>query len=153
VKVKQSNHLEDPLKKILVAMDGSESALKAMRTAASLFQSTDPHLTLAYVLSRPLAYPADLPGWGLQSFEEEESKWANEMLSTAASQATDLKVAVDTVVLGGSPAEAIADDASRQSYDLVVVGSRGRGAVTRVLLGSVADRLVHICKVPVLVVH
>jgi len=35
----------------------------------------------------------------------------------------------------------------------VVVGSRGRGAVTRVLLGSVADRLVHICKIPVLVVH
>lgn len=141
------------MKRILVAMDGSEPALKAMRTGASLLHGAELQLTLAYVISKPLAYPADFPGWGLQSFEEEESRWAKQMLADAAQQATDSKLKVETVVLGGSPAEAIADDAFRQNYDLVVVGSRGRGAVTRVLLGSVADRLVHICKVPVLVVH
>jgi nucleotide-binding universal stress UspA family protein len=139
--------------KILVAMDGSESALKAMRTAANLFQGAGARLTLAYVMSKPLAYPADFPGWGLEAFEEEERKWAKQMLSDAARQASDFKVAVDTVVLGGSPSEAIADEASLQGYDMVAVGSRGRGAVTRVLLGSVADRLAHICKTPVLVVH
>ena len=38
-------------------------------------------------------------------------------------------------------------------FDLVVVGSKGRGAVSRVLIGSVTDRLVHICKRPILVVR
>jgi len=153
MKVQSLIYLEEALKKILVAMDGSECALKAMRTAANLFKDAGAQLTLAYVMSKPLAYPADFPGWGLEAFEEEERKWANQMLGNAARQASDFNVQADTVVLGGSPAEAIADEASRQGYDLVVVGSRGRGAVTRVLLGSVADRLVHICKTPVVVMH
>jgi nucleotide-binding universal stress UspA family protein len=37
--------------------------------------------------------------------------------------------------------------------DLVVAGSRGQGAVARALLGSVSDRLVHLCPKPILVVH
>ncbi len=139
--------------KILVAMDGSEPALKAMRTAAKFAHRNGDLLTLAYVMSKPLAYPADFPGWGLDAYQAEEGSWAKQMLSDAARQAGDFKVPTDTIVLGGSPAEAIADEASRQSYDLIAVGSRGRGAVTRVLLGSVADRLAHICKTPVLIVH
>src|SRR5215469_11815089 len=134
MKVQSLIYLEEALKKILVAMDGSECALKAMRTAANLFKDAGGRLTLAYVMSKPLAYPADFPGWGLEAFEEEERKWAKQMLSDAARQASDFKVAVDTVVLGGSPSEAIGDEASMQSYDMVAVGSRGRGAVTRVLL-------------------
>ncbi len=141
------------MKKILVAMDGSEPALKAMRVVANLMRATGAQLTLAYVMSKPLTYPADFPCFGLEAFEEEERKWAKQMLSDAARKAGDFDLPVDTLVLGGSPAEAIVDEAARQAYDMVVVGSRGRGAVTRVLLGSVADRLVHICKAPVLVVH
>jgi nucleotide-binding universal stress UspA family protein len=53
----------------------------------------------------------------------------------------------------GAPAETIADLAMDEGFDLVVVGNKGRGAVSRVLLGSVADRLTHICKRPVLVVR
>lgn len=135
-------------------MDGSEPALKAMRTAAELAQGLGSSLTLAYVMSKPLTYPADFPGWGLEAFEEEERNWAKQMLEDAAKQARGMGLqSVETLVLGGAPSEAIADQAVRQPYDLVAVGSRGRGAVTRVLLGSVADRLVHICKKPVLVVH
>ena len=53
----------------------------------------------------------------------------------------------------GAPAETIADFADEQHFDLVVVGNKGRGAVSRVLIGSTADRLVHICKQAVMVVR
>ena len=53
----------------------------------------------------------------------------------------------------GPAAETISELADAEGYDLVVVGSTGKGAVKRMLLGSVADRLVHTCTKPVLVVR
>jgi len=47
----------------------------------------------------------------------------------------------------------VAEAAAAPDVSLVVVGSRGQGAVARVLLGSVSDRLVHVCPKPILVVH
>ena len=58
---------------------------------------------------------------------------------------------VTTLELEGPIAERVAETAEQDGFDLVVVGSRGRNAVARVFLGSVADRLVHICKKSVLV--
>ena len=60
---------------------------------------------------------------------------------------------IDHVVLEGAPADALAEYAKAHGYDLVVVGSRGQGAVSRVVLGSVSSRLAHICQVPLLIVH
>lgn len=58
---------------------------------------------------------------------------------------------VTSLELEGPVAERLAEVAEQDGFDLVVVGSRGRNAVVRMFLGSVADRLVHICKKPVLV--
>jgi nucleotide-binding universal stress UspA family protein len=55
--------------------------------------------------------------------------------------------------LTGSPAEAIADLALEEHVWGVAIGAKGHGALGRVLLGSTADRLVHICHKPVLVVR
>jgi nucleotide-binding universal stress UspA family protein len=62
-------------------------------------------------------------------------------------------VEIDTKVLSGPPAETISEAAAAPDVDLVVAGSRGQGAVARALLGSVTDRLVHVCPKPILVVH
>ena len=52
-----------------------------------------------------------------------------------------------------SAAQAIVDDARDQGIDLIVVGTHGRGGVSRVLLGSVAERVVRTAPCPVLTVH
>ena len=55
-------------------------------------------------------------------------------------------------LLLGGPAHAIAEAAQENNADLIVVGNRGRSAVAGLLVGSVTHRLLHIAKVPVLVV-
>jgi nucleotide-binding universal stress UspA family protein len=74
----------------------------------------------------------------LESAVQRESRWGFEP---------------QTELLEGHPVETLAQRASEQDVDMVVVGHRGRGAVARALLGSVADGLVQVCSKPVLVVR
>ena len=75
------------------------------------------------------------------------ARLGQEIASATGASLTEVR----TIELEGPAAERIADLAENDGYDLVVVGSRGRNVVARVFLGSVADRLVHICKKSVLV--
>ncbi|MCA2979670.1 MAG: universal stress protein [Myxococcaceae bacterium] len=136
------------MKKILVAIDGSDASMHAARTAATIATGLGASLTLAHVVPPPFV-PPEVP-FGVQAWTDEAVK-AGERLLEAASR--ELGVACERQNLSGSPAERLADLAEQGSFDLLVVGSKGRGAVSRVLIGSVTDRLVHICKRPVLVVR
>jgi nucleotide-binding universal stress UspA family protein len=97
--------------------------------------------------------PPDVYGLTLAEVEREQRSFAEKLVGEALVKLAEPGVEVDTVVLSGSPAEALAEAAAAPDIDLVVLGSRGRGAVARVLLGSVSDRLVHISPKPVLVVR
>jgi universal stress protein A len=59
----------------------------------------------------------------------------------------------DVLVRMGHPAEEIAEQIRAGGHDLVVMGTRGRTGVRRLLLGSVAERVIHHSAVPVLVIH
>ena len=74
-------------------------------------------------------------------------------LKEAAVGAARPGVRIETMVLAGPPAEMLAEQAKIGDVDMVVVGHRGRGAISRLLTGSVADRLVQICTKPVTVVR
>jgi nucleotide-binding universal stress UspA family protein len=62
-------------------------------------------------------------------------------------------LSASTLSIDGTPADAILDQAETGGHDLIVVGSRGRGEVASIMLGSVSHRVVHNSRVPVLVVH
>ncbi len=138
------------MKKILVAVDGSEPALKGVRMAALLAKATGARLVLAYV-SPPNLLPPHVYAEVIRELEAQERKYGQQILNTARAEAASSGVECDEVVAVGAAAEVIADLADDGAVDLVVVGSKGKGAVSRVMLGSVADRLVHVCKKPVLV--
>ncbi|HYQ80748.1 MAG TPA: universal stress protein [Anaeromyxobacteraceae bacterium] len=140
------------MKRILVAVDGSEASLKAARMAADVAVRFGARMTLAYVIPR-LLLPPDVYGLTLAEVEREQRTHADNLVAEARTRLGDVGVPVETSVLSGSPAETLAEAAAAPDVDLVVLGSRGRGAVARVLLGSVSDRLVHISPKPVLVVH
>jgi len=140
------------MKRILVGVDGSESSQKAARLAADIALRFGARLTLAYAVA-PLLLPPDAYGLTTADATDEHEKFANKVLAMAASRIGEAGIEIDTVVLLGPPAETLADAASAPDVDLVAVGSRGRGAVARVVLGSVSDRVVRICPKPVLVVR
>jgi nucleotide-binding universal stress UspA family protein len=136
------------MKKILVAVDGSPTSLNALKMALDLGRALGAAVSLIQVTRSVSATPALPPLPGLQEAELAAGakilKEANELAGGAA---------LETLNLLGSPAELIADQAVEKDFDLVAVGNKGKGAVSRVLLGSVADRLTHICKRPLLVVR
>lgn len=140
------------MKRILIAVDGSEASQKAARMAADIALRFGSKLTMAYVVPR-LLLPPDVYGLTLAEVEREQRSFAEKLVGEALLKLGEPGVEVDTVVLSGSPAEALAEAAAAPDIDLVVLGNRGRGAVARVLLGSVSDRLVHISPKPVLVVR
>lgn len=74
-------------------------------------------------------------------------------LAVARSEAALLgAVDLETLVLEGNPAEEIVRVAKERSIDLIVVGSHGRGGITRAIVGSVADKVTRTAHCPVMIV-
>jgi nucleotide-binding universal stress UspA family protein len=138
------------MKKIHAAVDGSLASIHAAKKAVELAAVTKAEVTLIHV-TPPSVLPGDAPLAPMVDLREAELARGANILKDVASalETTKLK----TLNLLGAPAEVIADLAVDEDYDLIVVGNKGRGAVSRVLLGSVADRLVHISNRPVMVVR
>jgi len=141
--------------KLLVPFDGSAHAERALEEAIDLARLGGGSLAVVAVvpdvskwaLGGPMAAPVDVTG--LQ--ERVESDYRT-MLQEAASKLPD-GVDAATALLHGPPAMAIVEKVRSSGSDLVVMGSRGRGDVRSVLLGSVSHEVLHTSPVPVLVVH
>jgi nucleotide-binding universal stress UspA family protein len=137
------------MKKILVAVDGSPPSLHAAKMALELARATGAELTAAYSVP-PVALPGEVPFTIVNEVAKADAARGQLLLDEVLK---DLGGEARLLLLEGAPAERIAEVAQSQGFELVVVGSRGRNAVARLFLGSVADRLVHICNKPVLVVR
>ena len=138
------------MKKILVAVDGSVASIHAAKQALALAGPLNAAVTLMHV-TPPTLLPGDVPIAPVAELREAELARGEGILKEVVMKLEG--ASVQTRNLLGPPAEVVSDAASDEGFDLVVVGNTGRNAVSRVLLGSVADRLVHICKKPVLVVR
>jgi nucleotide-binding universal stress UspA family protein len=147
--------------KILVAIDGSEHADKALDFALDLAEKYSATITLVNVFQAPmfsypivgyLAEPAYPDTW--EDFFK-EIKAANEkILSKALKRAKELKpdLKISTVLKEGRPADEIVKTAKEENFDLIVMGHRGLGRVKEFFLGSVSDRVADEAHCPVLIV-
>lgn len=148
-------------KRILVAVDGSEEAAEALRFAADEWPDAD--LTALHVVN-----PADsatgaeggFPGASDQWYES--AKQRGERILSEAAESVDR--AVETRLEVGRPTKTILnvaggeeavgeDEDSGEPFDHVVLASRGRTGLSRILLGSVAEGVVRRAEVPVTVVR
>ena len=138
---------------IVVGTDGSEPAQHAAQVAADIARSSGAALHLVTVVRPPEGW------WGVVGSPPSASSLVDAM-SNAQRGALDATVAaVDSGDLNIVTAEELGDPANQllaychiHDADLLVIGKRGAGFVERLVVGSVADRLVHGSEVPVLVV-
>jgi nucleotide-binding universal stress UspA family protein len=144
----------DPIKKIVVGVDGSPTAQLAAQRALELARALGASVKLVHALP-PLIYPPEAMMVPTIDFDAQRLEAAEQtMKETLASLAPASKgIALESQVLKGTPAETLVEVAEHQGAQMIVVGSRGRGAVSRLLLGSVADRVAHLSRMMVLVVR
>lgn len=140
------------MERILVAVDGSPHSLKGVEHAIRLAKGLSLELELANVLP-PILLSPSIYGDTITKLEAGNKQEATQVLEAARRLATDAGLDAKTIMLTGAPAEALADRAKEISAWAVVIGAKGHGPVSRVLLGSITDRLVHISTRPVLVIR
>jgi len=144
----------DPIKKIVVGVDGSPASELAAMRAVELAKALGATVKLVHALP-PLIYPPEammVPTVDLDTARFEAAKETMQQLLTRLALPAK-GVAIETEVANGTPAELLAEIADRQGAQLILVGSRGRGPLSRLLLGSVADRVAHIARAMVMVVR
>jgi nucleotide-binding universal stress UspA family protein len=128
--------------KVLVATDGSEHSLKAVRWALDLAQKSDAKVTLLAVA----IFTKDLGGMMYEmppGMQEKIESAAKRDLDKAAALFTSKGVPVETKLeVGQVPANNIIETAERDGCDLIVMGSTGVTGLKRALMGSTASKVV-----------
>ena len=149
------------MKRIMVAVDGSEHAHRAVDMAADLAFRYEIPLSVVHVAAQPTMghVPADLAIY--QKLEnvyvsqadafDEAARHIVERAAERARQAGATKV--ETIVESGDPAATIVRLAKDVGADLIVMGSRGLGSVAGLLLGSVSHKVGHAAPCAVLTVR
>src|SRR5687767_4782329 len=135
-------------KSILVAWDGSEHAKRALAEAIDVARSQDASLTLLTVATlQPV-------GLGLVPplSETDQLEGAREILASGEAVVPE-GIPVSGRTATGHPGTEILTRAAAADHDLIVMGSRGRGAVRSAVLGSVSHFVLNHGTVPMLIVH
>jgi nucleotide-binding universal stress UspA family protein len=145
--------------RILIGTDGSDDALAAARRALDVL-APDAEVRLICVAEAPAIVGAGMESGfagGIPTPQAVDDAWAAVIAEATAALERTVGVlgsaTVETYVERGSPGQVLCDRAKSFSADVVVVGSRGRGAIRRVLLGSVSSYVVHNAPCPVLVIR
>lgn len=133
---------------ILVGLDGSESSQRALEHAIDLARSKDAKLTLMTV-APPVATYVTLAGVSIDTMSAELDKWAVNVLDEAA-RAVPPEITANRVQGRGHAGPEILKELKRGGYDLIVLGTRGRGRTEEGLLGSVNGYIHFHAHVPLL---
>jgi nucleotide-binding universal stress UspA family protein len=135
-------------KSILVAWDGSEHAKRALGEAVDVARTQDSTLTLLTVAA-PIQ---NWPGYVLPISEDELVSSAEEILAEGEALVPE-GIRVSGRTAAGHPGTELLKRAAAADHDLIVMGSRGRGAVRSAVLGSVSHFVLNHTTIPVLIIH
>jgi nucleotide-binding universal stress UspA family protein len=137
-------------KKILIPTDGSEYTKAAVKKGLEMAKEIGAEVTALYVVDQTsfINFPMDSTIVSVYTLLEREGEEAMEFVKAEAEK---MGVKVVPRIEEGSPSRRIVDLSAE--HDLVVMGTLGRTGFSKLLLGSVAERVVRFSKCPVLVVR
>lgn len=136
----------------MVAVDRSENASRALEYALKLAKLHESKLIIEHVVEPLTSIPETYTAMdALKIAAGDEAKRFLDGLAERAQREYGIKP--ELVWRVGHPAKIIKDDAENTGVDLIVMGSRGHGGFSEMLLGSVSHSVVNHAKVPVLIVR
>ena len=147
------------IRNILIATDGSETAMKAAEYAAGLAKQTGATVTALSVVDESIFMSKSVPGAATPThLTEPIGDYLRQAAAGYLEATKDLcgkhGIQVKTLIRSGHPVQEIIWEAEESGTDLIVVGSRGRSALLASVIGSVAYGVVHReTKIPVLIVR
>ena len=138
-------------KKIMVCLDGSKHSEKALIQAIEIAKTFDSKIFLVHVVEPTVVLstmqsPAD-PYWGsisaplIESSLNKEQKEGNKILTKNSRILEKENISFDIALLLGNPSEEILNFSRKKKVDFIVVGSLGKGMLSRVLMGSVSTSI------------
>lgn len=140
-------------KRIMVPVDGSKTSESALDEAIALAKDQQAELRIVYVVDEAAIVAGSEYG-DMMEVEKTQIEAGRGVLEKAKEKFPGAQTQlIETEKLGESISEAIVEDASNWGADLIVSGTHGRAGLRHLLLGSVAEGIVRIAKVPVLLVR
>ena len=137
---------------ILVPVDGSESSLNALKTALAMIGERSDVALRVVTVQIPIASGNVKRFISADILEEYYQDEGNEALAAARELLSDSKLPITFEVLVGSPAESIVEHAKLHGCSHVIMGTRGLGRISGLVLGSVATKVLSLINIPVTLV-
>lgn len=135
--------------KILVPLDGSKNAQRGLEMAIGIARQCEATITGLFSIETP-PY-SEFRGVG--SLSKVVSKEAKKVMEDSKSLAAKNGIVFKSKIMHGNIGYNIVKTAhSKENYDMIVIGSRGRGSVKEIFFGSTSNYVIHTAKIPVLVV-
>lgn len=141
------------MRKLFVAIDGSETSMRALDCAIDLSRTHGSlELIIATAHEAATHNPRALAYMPLEKLEQVHREHSEEILQPALDRAKAAGVAFKSEIVAGATANAIVDKAEALGCDCIVMGTRGMGAIGNLLMGSTATKVVHLTRLPVMLV-
>ncbi len=147
---------------ILVPVDGSDNALRALDYAASLAQAANLQILLLHVaqmgpveMMKTLGYPAAATDAAARRTKEQEElrrELAEHVFQTARER-LPVGLEVRQMMVPGDPAQVILQQVDKLGNAVIVMGNRGLSEVRELLIGGVSSKVLHHASCPVTIIH
>lgn len=144
--------------RILVAVDGSETSRLAMSEAIALAQDTHANLRAIYIADEFILVGGEGAAFDFKAYEASMRQYGQKVLQKMVDLAAKSGLSLDTALIENTEyairvPEKIVQEAEKWQADLLVIGTHGRRGISHLLLGSVAEGVIRLAKMPVLLVN
>ena len=139
--------------KILVAVDGSDISMRAVRFVIALNRKLTKPARVTLMAVDPPPFPGVETRIGTKATRQMHEETLESMLKDARRSLSRAKLELNERAEIGEIADTILNVAKKERVDLIVLGSQGRGAVKGILLGSVSSKVIAQTEIPVTIVR
>jgi len=140
-------------KKILLATDGSEDALRAADYALELAKKNEASVEIMYVLPMIPVFGPEKALYHSLAANEDLKAHGQEVLADTLKKFEAQNIPCETKIVQGDPADLICEEAKEKGVSLIIIGTRGMTGVTRWVMGSVSSKVVNHAPCSVLVIR